>query len=339
MKAGEHAKVIANGGDPREAGRALRAELTLGQAAELYMTEWVVPRKAPKTAVVYRSLINSHLGPWKMKKLSTLTKNKIQRLHTEIGLGSGPYAANRVHSFIRAVYFYAIDNGYYTGSNPAVGVIRHKESSRDRIAQRDELARLGAAWADEPHTTARDCMLVALLTGARISNVMAMAWEDLHLEGEVPFWRIPRTKSGEAVVIYLSNPAVAVLKARHGLPDRSDDWVFPSHGKTGHLVELKTVWTRVLKRAGIPDEGPDKLRLHDMRRTLGSYAVMEGFASPIIGKALGHQPGSAATHVYTRTHIDPLRDLFDRTNIRLLRDLGYVDPDKVKDIADGKVGR
>ena len=66
---------------------------------------------------------------------------------------------------------------------------------------------------------------------------------------------------------------------------------------------------------------------------------MEGFASPIIGKALGHQPGSAATHVYTRTHIDPLRDLFDRTNIRLLRDLGYVDPDKVKDIADGKVGR
>jgi hypothetical protein len=43
-------------------------------------------------------------------------------------------------------------------------------------------------------------------------------------------------------------------------------WVFPGDGKTGHLVEPKKSWGKLLADAEIEDD----LRIHDLRRTLGS---------------------------------------------------------------------
>jgi integrase len=77
--------------------------------------------------------------------------------------------------------------------------------------------------------------------------------------------------------------------------------VFPGRGKTGHLVEPKTAWARILKRAGLQN-----LRLHDLRRTLGSWQAATGASLPIIGKSLGHK-SLAATQVYARLNLDPVR--------------------------------
>ena len=44
----------------------------------------------------------------------------------------------------------------------------------------------------------------------------------------------------------------------------SSSFVFSETGKTGHLVEAKKGWARILKRAKITN-----LRIHDLRRSLG----------------------------------------------------------------------
>lgn len=65
--------------------------------------------------------------------------------------------------------------------------------------------------------------------------------------------------------VHLIEKVIDILKCRaekHG----KKNWVFEGSGTTGHLVEPKSGWKRILDRAGIKD-----LRIHDLRRTLGSW--------------------------------------------------------------------
>ncbi len=48
------------------------------------------------------------------------------------------------------------------------------------------------------------------------------------------------------------------------------------------------------------------LRLHDLRRTLGSWQAKTGTSLAIIGKSLNHK-SLATTLIYARLHLDPVR--------------------------------
>ena len=61
-------------------------------------------------------------------------------------------------------------------------------------------------------------------------------------------------------------------------------------------------------KLGIPLEGvriPD-LRIHDLRRTLGSWQAKTGASMVIIGKSLNHK-NQATTSIYARLDLDPVR--------------------------------
>ena len=110
--------------------------------------------------------------------------------------------------------------------------------------------------------------------------------------------------------MHLSSVVVEVLKERR---ERSaSEWVFASHSRTGHLVEPKTAWRRLLDRAGLSD-----LRPHDLRRTLGSFQAAAGASLPVIGKALGHK-SQGATAVYARLDLDPVRTAVDAATALIL---------------------
>jgi integrase len=48
------------------------------------------------------------------------------------------------------------------------------------------------------------------------------------------------------------------------------------------------------------------IRLHDIRRTFGSYQAIAGASLQVIGKSLGHK-SQQSTQVYARLHNDPIR--------------------------------
>src|SRR5262249_52645918 len=157
-----------------------------------------------------------------------------------------------------------------------------------------ELPKFFAALAEEPNTLIRDFILIAILTGARRSNVQAMAWDDVNLVGGT--WTIPQTKTGDPLTVHLPPPAGKILTTRFANRD-SSPFVFPGWGKTGHLMEPKTAWKNILDRAGIND-----LRVHDLRRTLGSWQAAGGASLPIIGKSLGHK-NQRTTQIYARLNL------------------------------------
>jgi integrase len=172
------------------------------------------------------------------------------------------------------------------------------------------LPRFFQSLAEESNETIRDFLLVALLTGARRSNVQEMRWKEINWQRAT--WTIPaeQAKADEELNVVLTPIVMRILETRHA--SSKSEFAFPGKGKSHHLVEPKTAWKRILKRAGLSD-----LRLHDLRRTLGSWQAATGASLPIIGKSLGHS-SIEATKVYARLNLDPVRESVERATQAML---------------------
>jgi integrase len=53
------------------------------------------------------------------------------------------------------------------------------------------------------------------------------------------------------------------------------------------------------------------VRLHDLRRTFGSWQAANGSSELLIGKSLGHR-NTRSTAVYARLNLDPVRQSVER---------------------------
>lgn len=301
-EAGKWISEFAHGKSPAEARRALRGELTLADLWEEFKSRHLEPYRKPKTVAEYERQYTVYLPKWHKKRLTSIKKRDVQTLHGDLGKENGEYVANRVASLLRAMYNKATAWGHFTGDNPAVGIERFRETSRERFLKDDELPAFFKALAEEEDATARDCIKMCLLTGARRGNVQEMRWDELDLDKAL--WAIPETKTGSQTVV-LPLQAVEVLRQRHA--DLADEtWVFPSPRREGPYCDLKGPWSRILERAGIRN-----LRMHDLRRTLGSWQTILGASLPTVGASLGHKNPST-TAIYARLQEDPVRQSVQR---------------------------
>ena len=299
-KAAEINADIANDLNPGEVKRGRKAELTFSALFAEYLERHSKPSK--KTWGEDISKFNTYLvKSLGRKKLSTIDRSDIATIHSRITKLGHPVTANRVKALISGIFGWAISAGLWQ-TNPAAGIRLNREQSRDRFLQGDELPKFFQALAEEDNDTMRDYFLLSLLTGARRTNVLSMQWADINLKrGE---WRIKETKNGTPQTITLSPEALSVLHNRIRDIKSSEPmtFVFPGNGKSGHLIEPKKGWKRILKRAGIED-----LRIHDLRRTLGSWQAKTGASLVIIGKSLNHK-NQNTTAIYARLDLDPVRE-------------------------------
>jgi integrase len=202
---------------------------------------------------------------------------------------------------VSSIFGRAREWGLWERENPCKGIRRYPEQSRDRFLQADELPKFFKAVSEEINEVMRDFFLLALLTGARSANVRSMRWEDLTLTEERNEWRIPKTKTGESHALPLTPEAAALLKRRQENAKEGAVYVLPGDGKHGHLAEPKKAWKRIVKAAGLKD-----IRIHDLRRTLGSWQVATGASLAVIGRTLAHKNVST-TAIYARLNLDPVR--------------------------------
>ena len=79
------------------------------------------------------------------------------------------------------------------------------------------------------------------------------------------------------------------------------------------MTEPKRGWQRILERAEIKD-----LRLHDLRRTFGSWQARTGASLTIIGKSLNHK-SPISTAIYARLDLDPVRESMEKATEAMLK--------------------
>ena len=139
----------------------------------------------------------------------------------------------------------------------------------------EELKRLGRVLDRTDDTQAADAVRLLLFTGARSSEITGLRWEWIRGTRAV----LPDSKTGPKT-IQLPPPARAVI----GSLPRGGEFVFPHPGGSGPLRDLGRRWSKLRAFAKLDD-----VRLHDLRHTAASQAVMAGENLPLVGKLLGHR--------------------------------------------------
>lgn len=333
---------FAKGESPALVRRTKRGEITLGDVFNEYLADARVKRKRPDKL---ESTWRLYLEQWKARQLSQITPTELARWHRKLpeqiqarreairatvadmaslprrqrvklpnGVNGrvvdGKRSANIALKQLHAIYEFAIKRRLWEGSNPATGIETFDESERERFLQPDEITRFFEALAAVRNTAVRDFFLLALLTGARRGNVLAMRWADLNLtEG---LWTIPGefSKNGDPLRVALAPEVLAILNARAAAVDSA--FVLPSAGKRGHLVAVDAAWRELVASVGLKD-----LRIHDLRRTLGSWQARAGASLAIIGRSLGHR-SVAATRIYARLDHDPVAESVNRATAAIV---------------------
>jgi integrase len=280
---------IAKGDDPVALRRAARARKT--KLADLWPSYLSHLKQRNRTwrrdEKRWETEVSAALGN---KALAEITRSDCQALVDRIG-ADHPIAANRIASFLSALLNFGVRSDRLA-VNPARGLIRYQETSRSRILKSNELENLinsieteGEPWAS--------VFLMLLFTGARRGSVVSMRWEDIDLGAAI--WTIPAqvAKNKTATPIPLTEPALRLLQAQLARC-AGEPWVFPSAIAGGHVVGLPKAWARVLRRAGIKN-----LRIHDIRRSVGTAMARTGASPHLIATGLGHR-SIASAKAYVR---------------------------------------
>lgn len=339
---------IAVGKNPQDELRSAKNEYTFEKLFDEYMERY--SKKHKKSWKYDEREVQKFLSHWFKKKISTIRKSEVQRLIEKVHDENGLYRANRLLERIRHIFNKAIEWGY-EGINPALGIKKYKEKSRERFVLPNEMPYLLKALEAEHNQTVKDYFWMLLLTGARRTNTLHMRWEEINWEMKV--WTIPMTKNGDSQKVPLIGKAMEILQTRKS--QTQSPWVFPSDDFPDQpLTNFKRPWKKLLQLATmymwkddpmysemVSDEsvlslnykhtedefkkiqrsakkknitlpvGLTDLHLHDIRRTFGSYQAITGASLQIIGKSLGHK-SPLSTQVYARLNLDPVRDSIEK---------------------------
>lgn len=281
---------LTKGDDPLTEKRSSSADICFQDFCEIYMTNHALPHK--KSHRDDRRRIDLHLAPrWKNRGLKAISKTDVANLHIALGR-EARYEANRTLALVSGIFGRAKSWGYLdnNAANPAYGIKKFKEVKRDRWAGADELPRLLDTIDRYPNPYIKQALWLYLLTGVRKQELLTLKWENVDLGAKEIL--LTHTKSGRAHRVPLSDQAVERITSLPKL--EGNPYLFPGsiHGK--HLVNIEKPWQQIRGAAGVPD-----LRLHDLRRTAGSWMASNGVQMQVIGSILNHS-SIATTQVYAR---------------------------------------
>ncbi|HEY6024902.1 MAG TPA: tyrosine-type recombinase/integrase [Pseudolabrys sp.] len=268
------------GADPQQRRRQMRAVPSLSQFVhERYLAYVRTYKNSWRTD---ETVLRIHILP----KLGALALDEIKTdaiadlINGMRGDGYAPGTINRVIVILRYIYNLARKWKIPGGSeNPAAGLSAGPDVQRNRFLSKKEAeALVRSIYIDQNQTAARAIMLL-LLTGARRNEITFAKWDYIDFKNKTLL--VPKSKSGRARTIALSQSAIALLRA---VP-RTDGnpYIFPSAVNGLPSASLHFPWDRIRKRAGLAD-----VRLHDLRHSFASFLVNRGVSLYVVQGLLGH---------------------------------------------------
>jgi len=239
-------------------------------------------RCKPSTQETVRLALSARLLPaFGFLPLDRIDRARVTRWFDEYSR-TAPGGANRTLDLLCRILNHAVECGHLQ-TNPARGIKRNPRPKLTRFLSREEIRRLHCALdrltgARPSRARQADIIRLLLLTGCRKSEIRTLRWQDV--EGDTV--NLADSKTGPRQVL-LNAPARAILERQ---PRSASAFVFPSPrdpGRPLHRSDLK-LWYSVRKEAGIED-----VRLHDLRHTFASHAVLQGVPLPVVSRLLGHK--------------------------------------------------
>jgi len=310
---------VAKGKNPAEEISTQRRAPTVAEVGDRFLRDHVNARLKPSTARNYVTFINDIVKPaWGARRIGDVTRPDVSALHHS--MRGRPCQANRVLSVLSKFFNLTEIWGLRPdGSNPCRHIQKYPEKRRERFLSQEELARLGAVLSEAesvpegtegfetPYIVAAFRLLI--LTGCRLSEIQFLKWDYItrtHIE-------LPDSKTG-ARKIPLPPSARDVLAKLPRQP--GNPYVICGAVPGQPMHNLEKPWRRIRAKAKL-----EEVRIHDLRHTYASNAVMAGLSLPMVGKILGHTQ-MQTTMRYAHFADDPVQSAADQVASGLSRTLG-----------------
>ena len=191
---------------------------------------------------------------------------------------TAPGSANHGLGLLRRIMSFAVALGHVK-ADPTRGIRLNRGAKLSRFLSHEEIARLHRVLDEQAlkgHQQQADIIRLLLLTGCRKGEILNLRWPEV--DGNTLLFGDGKTGPRQ---VPLNAPARRILERQ---PRGGSVFVFPSprdpaRPRTGDLG----LWYRVRREADIED-----CRLHDLRHTHASQAVMSGVPVPVVSRLLGH---------------------------------------------------
>jgi integrase len=287
---------IRDGADPLEEKHKRDAAPTMAELAKDYLEEYARKNKRPGSIRNDEMMLNKIIIPkLGAVRVPSVTQRDVEKLHASVK--STPYHANRTLSLLSKMFCLAQQWKVCT-HNPARGVARFDEHSRENWLNREQLMALTDALANYSNQSAANALRLLILTGAREGEVLSASWEQFDMERGR--WTKPshHTKQRKEEHVPLNHAALNVLTEMK--KTSKSILLFPGRFGISQRVTLRRPWIQVCRAAGLVTEyhiqGKRKIlvrhrptvRIHDLRHTFASHLVSSGTSLHIVGKLLGH---------------------------------------------------
>ena len=324
VREGEHAHREVVGRDRQQAELALLRLEDLVEEGEYrprpnigfsdWAEEWLdsLERK-PSTVGSYRSTMvhaKKTLGSQQVRRIGPEDVTRFNRALRDAGASASTRAKHLrvLGACLQAAVFYR-----YAESNPVreMPPAQRPRPERKEAAyfENDELPELFLHLRVEPYRT---LCLVALKTGMRQGELLALRWCDVDLEEAVI--RVRRSRTGGTIgtpknrerrdVDLISDIVEALARLRCEWGSVGDDGlVFPGAGGIGFLtpsVVLRRHLYPAMARAGVARVGPtlEKRTFHSFRHTFAKRALERGAQITWLSRHLGHSTLKVTTDIY-----------------------------------------
>ncbi len=257
--------------------RAESERTTVGELIDRYLRE-VTPHKKSAASEAQRLLfLKRHFGRYSVATLQS--KHVASYRDDRLREGkAGATVIKELNSLAHVVDTAILDWGLPLQVNP-VRLVRLPSAGRgrDRRLSADEEARLQAACRKSRAPLLRFMMTLALETGMRLGELLALEWRHIDVAARVA--TLPDTKNGAARQVPLSTRAVDVLREipRH-LTNRRVFWCWSRRDS------FENAWRRAVKKSGVVD-----FRFHDIRHEATSRFFEKQFNMMEVAAITGHK--------------------------------------------------
>ncbi len=279
---------------------------TFGEMMDRYRTERA-PLKAPQSRIRDETSLK-HLRPlFGEKCLVGITPKHLAAYKAARRVeGAAPATINKELQLVRHAFNVAMREWEWCRENPMHRVsLEPVHNQVDRWLTAEEEKRLFAAAA----TWLREIIVVALHTGLRQGEMLALRWQDVDFTRRTLI--VMKSKNKERRTLPLNNTVCQVLLSRRARHVPTSDVVFTtSSGMPLRARNLKRAFARAVTRAEI-----DKFRFHDLRHTFATRLVQQGIDLYKVQRLLGHKTG-VMTQRYAHHCPESLREGVDRLEQR-----------------------
>jgi integrase len=246
-------------------------------------------RLKPRSYVGVEYHLRVQSKPFHRLPLAQIDRRAIARLLAEIGVASGPFAANRLRASLMTFFTWCMREGLIDSNVVIATNKNHEGGSRERVLTDEELRAVWTATkGDDQHSA---IVRLLLLTGARRDEIGGLKWDEIDFDNAVISLPGERTKNSKPFDIPLTPAAISILEAQ---PRQERAFVF-GRGQGGFSGWSKSKM-ELDRRADIAS-----WRLHDLRRTVStvmhdSLAVQPHIVEAVLGHISGHKGGVSGVY-------------------------------------------